>query len=376
MSATDAMRELPAGTPPSHERVLAMLPHPILVVDAEGRIVFANEAAQGFIGVSAELLAKRRAVELLGESSPILELIGAVQRGGSPITQHQVPWPHPTFRTTRIVDVDAAPDGDGGAVLLVQERSLAGKIDRQLTHRGAARSVTGLAAMLAHEIKNPLSGIRGAAQLLERAVPEGDRELAALIRTESDRIVKLVNSMEVFTDERPPERSAMNVHSVLDHVVRLARNGFAHHCRIVEDYDPSLPELDANHDQMVQVFLNLVKNAAEAVAATAEPVIRLRTSFRAGIHMALPGSGGRTTLPLEIRVEDNGPGVAPDLAEHLFDPFVTGKRNGTGLGLALVAKIVRDHGGVIDYDTGRGGTTFRLLMPAWMGGAPKPGGAS
>ena len=354
----------------SPERMLSVLAQPVLHVRPDDCIGYANDAAQAFLGMSAESLARRTLADLLGASSPVIGLIEAVRRERSPVTQHQVSWPDAGTRSTRVVDVDATPDGEGGVVLLLQGRSVAGKIDRQLTHRGAARSVSALAAMLAHEIKNPLSGIRGAAQLLERAVPEADRELAELIRTESDRIVKLVNSMEVFTDERTTERSAINVHSVLDHVVRLARNGFASHCRIVEDYDPSLPELDANHDQMVQVFLNLVKNAAEATSGAADPTIRLRTSFRAGIHMALPGSGGRTTLPLEISIADNGGGVPPDLAEHLFDPFVTGKRNGTGLGLALVAKIVRDHGGVVDFDTGADGATFRLLMPAWTPEVP------
>ena len=152
--------------------------------------------------------------------------------------------------------------------IVFQERSMADKIDRQLTHRAAARSVTGLASMLAHEIKNPLSGIRGAAQLLETSVNDEDRALTRLICDETDRIVSLVDRMEVFSDERPVDRQPINIHSVLDHVKAIAKAGFARNIRITENYDPSLPPVYANRDQLIQVFLNLVKNAAEAVADT------------------------------------------------------------------------------------------------------------
>lgn len=247
---------------------------------------------------------------------------------------------------------------------------MAEKIDRQLTHRGAARSVTGLAAMLAHEIKNPLSGIRGAAQLLESSVDDNDRALTRLITDEADRIVKLVDRMEVFSDERPIERDPVNIHVVLEHVKRLAQSGFARHIRIVEEYDPSLPPVYANRDQLVQVFLNLVKNAAEAIGDDADGEILLTTAFRPGIRLSVPGSANRVTLPLEFAVRDNGPGVPPDMLPHLFDPFVTTKTNGTGLGLALVAKIIGDHGGVIECESQQNRTIFRVLMPAFPGALP------
>ena len=309
----------------------------------------------------------RPVAKLVGPTSPIIDLIANVRRNSAPVSQHGVAWPDPIGRSTREVDVDGSTDGEGGVVLLIAERSLAERIGRQLNHRGAARSVSGLATILAHEIKNPLSGIRGAAQLLEKGANEEDRELCALIRAETDRIVKLVNSMEVFSDERPLERAAVNIHSVLDHVVRVARTGFARDCRIVEEYDPSLPDLNANFDQLVQVFLNLLTNAAEAATRASDRTITLRTAYRSGIRMAVPAGGRQTSLPLEITVADRASGIPPEIRDHLFDPFVTGRSTGTGLGLALVAKIVRDHGGIVDFDTGEKGTTFRILMPAWNG---------
>ena len=180
--------------------------------------------------------------------------------------------------------------------------------------------------MLAHEIKNPLSGIRGAAQLLEQQASSEDRMLTRLICDEADRIVTLVDRMEVFGDDRPVARGPVNIHSVLDHVKRLAQSGFARNVRFIEDYDPSLPSVLANQDQLIQVFLNLVKNAAEAVVDLGtDAEIQLTTAFRPGVRLSVPGKKTRVSLPLEFCVKDNGSGVPEDLLPNLFDPFVTTK---------------------------------------------------
>jgi two-component system nitrogen regulation sensor histidine kinase GlnL len=224
--------------------------------------------------------------------------------------------------------------------------------------------------MLAHEIKNPLSGIRGAAQLLEQSAQDDDRALTRLICDETDRIVSLVDRMEVFSDERPVDRLPVNIHVVLDRVKAVAKAGFARNIRITENYDPSLPAVYGNRDQLVQVFLNLVKNAAEAVADRPDGEIILTTAYRPGIRLSVAGTREKISLPLEFCVIDNGPGVPSDLLPHLFDPFITTKTNGTGLGLALVAKIIGDHGGIVECDSQNHKTTFRVLMPASKGSTP------
>ena len=252
---------------------------------------------------------------------------------------------------------------------MLQERTIADKMDRQLTHRGAARSVIALAAMLAHEIKNPLSGIRGAAQLLEQSAGDDDRSLTKLICDETDRIVKLVDRMEVFADERPVEREPVNIHVVLDHVKRLAQSGFARHIKFVEEYDPSLPPVLANRDQLIQVFLNLVKNAAEAIGE-AQPTAKSSspTAFRPGVRLSVPGSKTRVSLPLEFCVKDNGPGVPEDLMPHLFDPFVTTKPTGSGprpcAGRQDRRRPRRHHR---MRSRSRAARVFRVLMPIYSG---------
>ena len=346
--------------------LLDALPHPMLEV-CDGVVRYCNGAAETFFSVSSAALRGRPLHEIVPFATPLLDLVDAVARHGAPTSEYRVDLSSPRTGTGVLVDVYGAPipDRDGAVALMIQRRSMAEKIDRQLTHRSAARSVTGLAAMLAHEIKNPLAGIRGAAQLLEAgAADEDDRRLTRLIQSETDRIVRLVDRMHQFADDRPVPRTALNIHLVLEHVREVLASGEGRGVELAEDYDPSLPPVFANRDQLVQVFMNLAKNACEAVAEVAHPRVTFRTAFRPGLRLAR-ASGGRVSLPLEFCVEDNGPGAPSEIAGEMFEPFVTTRAAGSGLGLALVAKVVGDHGGIVEHERADGVTRFRVLMPAF-----------
>ncbi len=343
--------------------VLNALPLAVVVVDRNHAIVHVNDAGEQFFHGSAQHLRGQRLQEMIPVDSPLFSLIEQARSGGNAVFEYGLDLNSPRLGRN-FVNVQARPmiEDPEHVVIGIHPRSIADKIDSQLSHRGAARSVSALARMLAHEIKNPLSGIRGAAQLLEETLDSGDRSLTQLIRGEVDRIVALVDRMDIFSDKGPIRRGPVNIHEVLTRARQLAENGFGRHVRMIENYDPSLPEVLGDRDQLVQVFLNLVKNAVEAAPKTGGEVV-LTTAYRPGVRFALPGRDSREHLPLMVSVEDNGDGIPEDIRSHMFDPFVTTKPKGSGLGLALVAKIVDDHGGTIDVDTRGKRTCIRVMLP-------------
>ena len=349
------------------DSILNALGVAVIVIDGSGVILQVNSAGEQILQSSADYLKGRPLMELLPSDNPIFSLIEQVRSEELGVSEYGVTLESPRIGK-HFVNLQATPlaENPGSVVVTLQQRSIADKIDRQLTHRSAARSVMAMSAMLAHEVKNPLSGIRGAAQLLEQNSSPDDQKLTTLIREEADRICDLVDRMEVFSDSGPLQRQGVNIHQVLDRVEQLAKNGFGKHLRYVAHYDPSLPLVYGNRDQLVQVFLNLVKNAAEAAPAKGGE-ITLETAYQHGLRFTVPGSNSRIHLPLRVSIKDNGEGIPDDIKGYLFDPFVTSKSQGSGLGLALVAKIIGDHGGVIECDSKPKRTEFRVMLPVAEG---------
>jgi two-component system nitrogen regulation sensor histidine kinase GlnL len=360
-----ARRPLAAALPaPDAGALFATLPMACVLLDVENRFRAANPAGEQFFGLSFAQLRQHVLADLIPGDHPVFLMLAKARSNDILVSERDIDFEGPRL-THRGVAVQATPlaEEPGAVLLVISDWSAARALDRQLSFRNAARSVAGMADILAHEVKNPLSGIRGAAQLLENSVAEPDRELAVLIRDEADRIRALVDRMEMFGD-KPIERTGVNIHRVLEHVRRLAQSGFAAHLRVTERYDPSLPPVWANRDQLVQVFLNLVKNAAEALTNdTGSGEISLTTYYQPGVRLAAPGTGRHVNLPLVVAVRDTGPGIPPEMQQNAFDPFVTTKSGGSGLGLALVAKIIGDHGGLIEMDSKPGRTEFRIFLP-------------
>jgi two-component system nitrogen regulation sensor histidine kinase GlnL len=362
---TDGKHAQNGGLDHHFEAVLNSLADPVLVVDGDGVVQFVNQATEQFFDASQSWLSSRNLNQLVPPDSPILVMIDQVRRSGSSLSEYGVTLETP--RTgSRQVTIQVAPiaDDPGSLVVSFHDRTIASKMTGEINSRSAVRSLTGMAAVLAHEVKNPLSGIRGAAQLLEQNADDEDRKLTHLICDETDRICALVDSMEAFSEQPQIERGEVNIHQVLEHVRKLAENGFARNVSFREQYDPSLPPVPGDRDQLIQVFLNLVKNAAEAVGEQGGE-ITVTTGYQHGLRVARPGSTQRTQLPLVITVSDNGEGIPEDIQTHLFDPFVTTKARGTGLGLPLVSKVIGDHGGMIEFSSEPGCTTFRVYLPAY-----------
>lgn len=349
-----------------YENIWSTLPFPSFVVAVDGDVAAANSAAEQFVQSSEKSIKAKGLQTFFGKNSILLETIRQARVSTSSFTQYGV----------EVATVDRAVlscnihvnflDADAGQILLIiQPTGVADKMSQSMTHLTAVRSVSAMAATLAHEIRNPLAGITGAAQLLAMNANENDVELAEMIEQEARRIGTLVDRVEHFGDQRPTTRNAINIHDVTDKAIRAASVGFASHVNFVKEYDPSLPDAAGDADQLLQVFMNLIRNSADAVGEK-HGTIRIRTSYNSSMKFAVAGSKTEN-LPLQVEVVDNGSGIPEPLLSEVFEPFVSSKVNGTGLGLSLVSKIIAGHGGLIECSSADGRTSFTLRLPLWRG---------
>ncbi len=351
------------------------LPLPALIIDGEGRIAAMSDLAEPFLNLSArsalgQELEGAAMASRLRIVPPLGPLLARARDGHEALTRTGLRFEigdraggHIDHTATVHLGPVASPEG--GIMVLIAQTDGAARLGQGVAVRSAARTAIGMADMLAHEIKNPLAGIRGAAQLLAMNLSEEDRDLADLIVAESRRIVALLEQVERFGDTSAPHLGPVNIHDVLERVRRSASVGFAQGLRLVTDYDPSLPPALADSDQLVQVCLNLVKNAAEALqrAGRSDGTIRLRSFYDGTLRISpTEDRPSGLALPLQIEIEDDGPGIPDAIADQVFEPFVSGRENGTGLGLALVSKILTDHGAWLHADSRPGRTVFRISL--------------
>lgn len=348
---------------PSLGELMTALPVATLVVGPDNRIAEANVRAETLLNMARSAIVGSDVTRTIRMAE-----MGArfdIWHSNKPISAYDVKI-HAGRTAEMEADLMIVPivDHEGWRIVSIHAQSQARKIGHRGT-AGGARSAIGAAAILAHEIKNPLSGIRGAAQLLESGNGGRDTALTQLICNEVDRIAALIDRMQDFTTDRTLECHAGNIYPLIDRAASIAAAGFAKNINIIKRYDPSLPFSNINDDALVQVMLNLLKNAAEALEHVAKPRIRVETAYRHGVSVVVDGGKGSAALPIEILVIDNGPGVPEHILDHLFNPFITNKRDGQGLGLALVDKLVRDMSGFVQYsrDQDAGESTFRILLP-------------
>ncbi len=341
------------------------LPMPAFLIDPGDMISEVNPAAESFLNASARQVRGTPAFDTLAIDAPVDDQMRRARRDQASLVMNGVDVGSGSI-TPINCNVQLAPmmRMPGFVLMLVEPRVLADRLGRSMSVKSAAKSAIGMAEMLAHEIKNPLAGITGAAQLLSMNLEKDDLELTDLIVNESRRIVKLLEQVEQFGNLRPPELKAVNIHDLLDRARKSASVGFAAHMHFVEEYDPSLPPTFVDSDQILQVILNLLKNAAEA-AGGKPGEIRVRTFY--DMSLRLRKKDGPASVPLNVEIIDDGPGLPPDIASEVFEPFVSSRENGTGLGLALVSKIISDHDGWISVDSVPGRTVFRISLPV----APK-----
>ena len=347
---------------PVASQILASLPNPVFILDAENQFQFLNHAAEMFFQSSQSIVFAQELQSFIAPDSPLFSMLSRARNQNRSVADQGLELAGPKVGY-KLVNVQITPfEGKGRLLITMQERALAERLRGQSLFRGAARSVTSMAAMLAHEVKNPLAGIKGAAQLLEADLEPNETSLTRMIVEETDRVTALLDRMEGFAGGASVVMTTVNIHEVLDHCLELAAASYGAHLAIKRAYDPSLPFVEGHRDLLIQAFINIIKNASEATDKNGELIIR--TSYSPARRLSTTSISGQLHVPIQVEVIDNGRGIPEDIRDHLFDPFVSGRVGGSGLGLAMVASVIADHGGLMEVETVPGETVFRLNFPA------------
>lgn len=345
--------------PTAEAQYLNALPLAVIAVDRDLHINYLNQSAEMLLEISASNAVGRELASLPAFDEEFAALCQRVLTSGEAISQFERTLTMPGMHTTvtlRITPVVTTTPEDDELLIVISKTEGRDKLAANQWKRETARAAGVMAAMLAHEVKNPLSGIRGAAQLLKEEVTEEQQSLTDLICRETDRINELLSQVEIFDNSAPDAMQPVNIHEVLQYVISVART-FGTHITFKEKYDPSLPMVRGRRDLLVQLFLNLVKNAAEALEGQPDATITLTTNYRSGYKV-------EQALPIAVTVEDNGPGIPEAVRAHLFEPFISSKEKGRGLGLAIVAKLASDLGAVAELDAEyTNGTRFAVWLP-------------
>ena len=347
-------------------QIFAILPNPVFVLDRDDQFIYLNQAAEIFFQSSQMMLLGTSLTSLIPADSNFLSMVSRARTQVTSVGDQGVEFAGPKIGL-KLINVQITPFGDTEPRLLVciQERALAERLRGQSLFRGAARSIAAMAALLAHEVKNPLAGIKGAAQLLEADLDvNGDvngQSLTRMIVEESDRVAALLDRMEGFAGGANLVLAPVNIHEILDHCLNLAQASYGAHTTIRRSYDPSLPLVNGHRDLLIQAFINMIKNASEATDSNGEIVIK--TSYSQGRRLTFAAVDGGSYAPVQVEIIDNGAGISEELRDHIFDPFVSGRSGGSGLGLTMVASVIADHGAMIDVESVPGQTVFRMNFP-------------
>ena len=346
----------------TESQIFAALPNPVFVLDRENRFIYLNQAAEIFFQSSRMMLLGTQLTSIMPLDSNFLSMVSRARAQSISVGDQGVEVAGPKIGL-KLINVQITPFGDREPRLLItiQERALAERLRGQSLFRGAARSIAAMAALLAHEVKNPLAGIKGAAQLLEADLDAECKSLTRMIVKESDRVAALLDRMEGFAGGANLVLAPVNIHEILDHCLNVAQASYGAHMKIKRSYDPSLPLVNGHRDLLIQAFINIIKNASEATEFNSEIIVK--TSYSQGRRLTFAAVNGGSYAPVQVEVIDNGRGISEELRDHIFDPFVSGRSGGNGLGLTMVASVIADHGAMIDVESVPGQTVFRMNFP-------------